>query len=321
MTTKQNGNKKTESELNELTDLRSLEVSLVDRGANLKKRFPIFKSQNIGEENMNEEILKAVLETEVDEESDLVEYFEKAKVSDKGQNAVKAALRILNGYKEELPSDVIDKLAALVGYPAPKAKAAASCDTEEEKMKKKSKKMEDEDEYPSPEEKSKVKKEFDPEVSQILKSQEETIETIRAENERMASELKKERDERDLASWIAKAKEDLSHYPGKSFEQLGSELKALSDSNPELAKSHFETMKKASDALRTSPLLHESTAMFSKSLSGGNSAYDKIANMARSLVEKSSDSAFTFEKAFALVMEREKNLYNEYLAENPRQVR
>jgi len=302
--------KKDEKEIHELTDLHSMEVSLVDRGANLKKRFPIFKEKGFME---HEEILKAVLDTEVDEESNFSEWFEKAGVSDKGQGALKSALRILNAYKDELPKDALDKLAAAAGYPAPKAKQKE--DEEEE-----------EDRYPKPKEKGKkVSKSADGDDAKlpdnfqaILKAQKDEIEAVRKESERVKDELKKERDARELEGWIAKAKSELLYFPGKSIEEMGAMLKSLSDSNPELAKAQFESMKTASDALKSSKAFGESCgSAFGKSASG--SALDRIEKMAAGLVEKSADPKFTKEKATSLVLERNPELYTQYRDEHPAQ--
>jgi hypothetical protein len=295
-------------ELTELTELKALEVSLVDAGANNKKRFPIFKQ----EKNMDPEILKAVLETEVDEEAKLSEWLAKAKLSDKGQAAVKSVLRMLSAYKDELPKDVLDALAATAGYPAPKAKAK-----EEE---------EDEDEYPKPKDKEKgkemtedkkVKKaELSPEVEAVLKAQTTELETLKAQNEQITKALKTETDSRKLIEWTQKAEQELSHYPGKSTKELGAMLKTMDDKDPEFAKQQFEVLKSASTAFAASPLLQEAGRSGGSDSSG--SAWEQIEKMANGFVEK-SDGSLTHEKAVCKVLKLKPELYSKYLDEHPAQ--
>jgi len=268
-------------QLTELTELQALEVSLVDAGANLKKRFPVFKK----EKNMDAEILKAVLETEVDEEAKLSEWLEKAKLSDKGQAAVKSVLRMLSAYKDELPKDVLDALASTVGYPAPKEKQ--------------------------------VKKDFSPEVEEVLKAQTSEIDALKTRNDEITKALKTETDKRELVEWTQKAERELSHYPGKSTKEIGTMLKALHDKDPELAKQQFEIMKSASDAFAASPILQEAGRNTISENRGG--AWEQIEKMADGFVEKSGDMKITKEKAIRKVLELRPDLYNQYLDEHPAQ--
>lgn len=291
-------------ELKELTDLNALEVSLVHKGANKKKRFPVTKNKE-SEKMEDQEILEAVLKTEIDEEAELSEYFEKMKLSPKGQNAAKAALRMLNAYKDELPSDILSKLADAVGYPAPKMKAKK------------------EDEYPNPKdeenmEKKEIKKEESSQVEpEEIKKAKDEIAELRSKNEAVEKALKAETDKRELDEWVRKAETDLSHYPGKSSKELGEILKGLSDVNPELASAQFETMKKASDALRESNVLKEAGREFGDGPEG--STWEKVCKMADGIVEKSEDLTLTREKAIAAIFERQPELYTKYLEEHPEQ--
>jgi hypothetical protein len=316
-------------DLTQLSGLNSLEVSLVERGANKKKRFPIFKQEDQMDHEF-EEILKAVLETEVDEETDLEEWFAKAKVSPKGMAAVKSALRMLSAYKDELPKDALDKLAAAAGYPSPKA--AQQEEEEEDKYKYPEAKSKDKIkkwldsmpeelrktiEYTEPKEEEPVHDKLPEEVQAVLKAREDELKAIKAENEKITKALEVERDKRELEEWTAKAEKELSHYPGKSTEELGKMLKDLHDANPEVAKVQFDSMKAASEAIKKSALLAERGSVGGVSQSG--SAWEKICKMADGLVEKSTDVNFTREAAIAKVLDMRPDLYSEYLDEHPRQ--
>lgn len=290
--------------LNELTDLHANEVSLVDRGANKKKRFPIFKEETMDEQL--QEILKAVLETEVDEESQLADWIEKQKVSEKGQAAIKSALRILSAYKDELPKGALDQLAAAAGYPSPKGGYP------EPKSKGKEKE----------EKETKVKKEIPsltPETEAIFKAQEAEINALKERNDEIQKALKAEQDKRELETWIAKVKEELAYYPGKSVQELGEQLKKMNDVDPELAKSQFELMRQASSALKESAILKERGTPGGAPASG--SAWEEINKKAAALIEKSSDVNFTREKAVARIIELHPELYQRYQEEHTASVR
>lgn len=298
-------------DLEMLTHSQTGEISLVKRGANKKKRFPMFKSQ---EERMDteSEILKAVLETEVEEEAKIPELFEK-KLSAKAEGAVKMALRALSSYKDELPTDVIDKLAAAAGYPAPKEKEYPVPDDEEKK-----KAMGNEEEEDKMKKKTPVKKtELDPLVEEMLKSRDDEIKSVKEENAEIRKSLKEEQDKRKLDEWTAKAREELSHYPGKSAEEMGEMLKALEDANPGLAKSQFAQMKQASDMLKESAMLKSAGATILGTSEA--SAMGQVEKLAKDLMLKSESIGMTKEKAVREVLNRRPDLYDVYLEENPKQ--
>jgi len=250
------------------------------------------------------EILEAVLKTEVDEESQLSEWIAKAKVSEKGIAALKSALRILSAYKDELPKDALDKLAAAAGYPAP-LKAKGKKEDEEGGMDKKVKKEEA------------VSSEISPETQAIFKAQEVEINALKERNAEIQKALHEEKTRRELETWIAKAKEELAYYPGKSSQELGEQLQKMHAVDPALAANQFEMMKLASNALKESAILKERGSMGSGSLTG--SAWEQITKLADGLIEKSADLKITKEKAVAKVLELRPDLYQSYLEEHPRQ--
>jgi hypothetical protein len=313
-------------ELTALTGLKAAEVSLVTRGANRKKRFPIFKT----EESMDmQEILKAVLETETDGEAELDAVLKEAKVSDKGQGAAKGALRILQAFKDEMPKDVLAKLASIAGYTEKAKKPEDEMMNGKDKMKTKKKgESEEDDEYGYPDATSKkVKKGLEslPEdvrkdVEGLFKAQTDELEALRKQNDEVQKSLKAERDARELESWVEKAKTELSHFPGQSAEEMGKTLKGLADINPELAKKQFEQMKAASAAIKKSSMFSEGGIPTNPNMGGGGgSAWDQITKMADGIVEK-SDKPMSREKAMAQVMKNHPDLYQRYLSEHPQQL-
>lgn len=254
-------------------------------------------------------VLKSVLETEVDSEAQLEEIFKAEKVSKKGLDAIRGALRILNGFKEELPKDVMKKLAAMAGY-APPGK-------------------EEEDEYPKPKD-GKVSKsdELPPEVKAImepiLKAQSEQIEALKAQVAKSDEALSKERDERAMAGWVEKCEKELAFYPGKSSEDLGKMLHVLAKQDAKLAEEQFTSMKQASVAIEKSALLTDhglKPGASSRSSVATGTAWDAIQKMADGLVEKSEGGRLPRHVAVQQVLKTEqgKALYTQYLDEHPAQ--
>lgn len=285
------------------------EVSIVDKGANKKGRFPIFKTE---EEMEFKEVLEAVLKTESDTDKPLSEVLKDLEISDKGAEALTAVVKTLDAFKGEIPEGAIEKAMAAAGFAKPE-------EEEDDNMKKKVKKSNEAGEGKSTEEP--VSKEFDklPDevralVTKELEKRDAALEIIKSDNETLKATLKVEKDARELAEWTEKARNELSHYPGKSTEELGAMFKRLSDSDTELANEQFENYKASSEAMKASNVLKEVGSIGADVSSG--SAWDKIVKMAEGLVEKSAESDFTIEKATELVIERNPKLYTEYLNES-----
>lgn len=293
---------KAETAPQEITDMDTDEVSLVDRGANKKKRFPFYKAASKqGRSQMQEEILKAVLETPVDGEDRFVQGIQKA-LSDQAVAALKGALRLLVGFKDELPQDALEKLAAAAGYgyPTPGGEEAAAPDG-----------------YPAPEEKA-TKPEEDkqaegcqkaampPEVEAIFKAQASELEAVR-------KQLADETDRRRMAEWIQKARTDLSHYPGKSTDDLAKMLFDMEKLSPEMAGASFDSMKAVSAAFSGSPILKsEGTSAAPETDTG--SVVEQIRKEADALIAK-AEKPMTREQAVAKIVRQKPEMYAAYLKE------
>ena len=155
---------------------------------------------------MDSEILKAVLETEVDGEKRLAELLAKAELSDKGQAAVQAAVRLLSSFKDELPVGIMAKLQEAAGLPSEAPEGAADDAEKAEPTDEKEKpeeaaagdaeKAETEDEAMSED----IKKELEVRDLQLVE--------LKKQNDEFQKSLKVERDARELAVWVDKAKAD-----------------------------------------------------------------------------------------------------------------
>lgn len=320
--------------INALTDIDTLELTLCKRGKN-KKRYAFAKSE---EGNMADEILEAlgpVLEVETEGEDKIGTIFKA--VSPKGKDAVKGAMRLLSGFKDELPGDVMGGLADLAGFDRPVAKAEPA-DEDEAKKKAEAKKAKEEKEAmdaknkdnPKPKFGEPVKKadgtyEFSDDVPEevrahlamLWKAKDVSDErATQADNRATEAEklLKSERDERLLKDFIQKSADEYSHV-GES-EELGAMLLELHGSNPELQAKVEKQMAASEKRIAEGALLTELGS------SGGNrsagSAWAKICKMAEGIVQK-SENGITEAAARDRVMQEHPDLYNEYLSENPAQ--
>ncbi len=286
-----------------LRDLEAVEVSLVPRAAN-KRRFLVMKSETEVDHPM-EEILKAILETDLEDEAKVDEVLKAAKLSDKGQNAVKGALRLLNAYKDELPKDILKTLAGLAGYgypePAQKAKGGGG-GTDDMKHKYG---------YPAPTKKadgswdfSGIPEEVRPMVEALWKEQETAVRKA----EELEKVLKAERDERLRKEYVAKAAE-YKHLAVKP-EEFGLVLKAIADKAPEELAKLEAVLKAADEALGQSALFAE---VGRGGEGAGGSAWAKIEKAAGEIVQQ--DGKLTREQAVARVLDQHPELYEEYLSE------
>lgn len=255
---------------------------------------------------MDPKIIQAVIEQELGDEKALEAWITKAKLSEKGANAAKAAFRILGGFKDELPADLMTKLAELSGMAAPVAKKEET----EPKPEPEKKAVE-----PKPEPVAKALQALPEEVKKALADEKAArdleIKTLTESNVKITKALESEKDARDLAGWTEKAKTELSHYPGESTEEIAKALHKMEKADPELAKSQFETMKKASDALKGSEILKSAGSRAGQTAAG--SAWEELEKMASGIVEKSSDP-MSSAQAMVCVLETDqgKALYTKY---------
>jgi len=185
-------------ELEAMTRLMAEELSIVDAGANKKKRFPVTKSKT--EEKMDADF-KAVLETEANGETELLKSIEKAKLSKKGTAATKGALRILSAYKDELPEEALNALSAAAGLVATEKEAEYDVEgvqkflgtlTPEQRAELVvEKKKED------PKEGANQMPEVSDELKAVMKAQEDRMEALTKQNEDVTKALNKVNDERE----------------------------------------------------------------------------------------------------------------------------
>lgn len=286
--------------LTSLTDLKATEISLVDRGANKKRRFPVFKQEDPMDPEMIE-ILKSVMGEEIEDEKTLTEWIEKQKLGDKEGNAVKGAMRILGAFKENpAVKKIMDAMAGMVGYPAPKAEKPEKPD--ESPPEKKAKKPEEEEEKP-------VNKSDDAIPEAVQKALDDATERAEKLEKQLVSETRK----REMTETVAKCEKEFSLVPGMSIDEMAV---TLLDADDDARKRIEKQWAATQEAMAKSDLLRKAGGQ--GTLADGGDAWAQIEALADQFVEK-SDGDLTRATAIDRVLKTERGgeLYQLYMAENP----
>ena len=278
-----------------LHDLEVFEVSLVKKPAN-GRPFYLAKAADKGTE-MNEKIL-AVIDTPAENESKL-DAILKEEMSEDAVRAVRAALRLLDAFKDEIPSDTLAGLAD-----------AAGMDHMEEE---KGYTMEKADEEPQPESLLKsadIPAELRPTIEALWKSNEEAAERVA----QLESVLKAERDEQLLASETERVAKSFGHVPGLESDKLAAMLIELRKAAPESADSVEDVLSATERAM-----VAKETGAFEEAGQtvapepAASTAWGRVEAMASELVTKGERD--TQAQAIDDVLTRNPELYAAYLAE------
>jgi len=285
-----------------LKDVKTLEVSLVESGANMKKRFPIMKSRS----NQMDEILVEVLKAEG--QSDAVSKLEsilKMEMPDDAKNAVLAAMKLLEAYSDMMP--VGEALAAL---------RSASGEEEaepKEAMEEEAEKMEEEE----------AKKEEESDEEKLMKSLGDlpeaakgAMQAIWKRNEELAKKLEDRESElgveiakRARREYLAKAEKTLCNIPGHSLEQVVDLMIDVKARDADLGDRVEKALEAASAAMQGGPLLVEAGRNV-PDMSAGD-PWSKIQQIAKSEVE-ASGGKLKMPAAIAKAIQTNPALYQEY---------
>ena len=220
--------------VNALTDLETMEVSLVPAGANKKGRFPIMKT-----ERLMSDTLHAVLDAPSSSDEHFDEVIKEAGIANEGAEAIKSAMKLLSAYSDIVnPTDAVAAVAK--AFPQ-KQEEEEEEEDEAEKSKSSeeeaSAKAEDEEEAveePVDEEVEKPEEDEDEELKKkaLVKSLEgvppaikEELERVWKSNEELTEVIRKERDERLRKEFIEKAAEDYPSLPGSTPDEWVSSSK------------------------------------------------------------------------------------------------
>ena len=283
-----------------LKDVRTLEVSLVEAGANMKKRFPIMKSRS----DQMDEILVEVLKAEG--QSDAVEKLEsllKMEMPEDAKKAVMAAMKLLEAYSDMMP--VGEALAAL--------RSASGEEPEPEEVKvEAAEEMEEEAEKEEESDEEKLMKS----LGDLPEAAKGAMEAIWKRNEELAKKLEDRESElgveiakRARREYLAKAEKTLCNIPGHSLEQVVDLMIDVKARDADLGDRVEKALEAASAAMQGGPLLVEAGRNV-PDMSAGD-PWSRIQQIAKSEVE-ASGGKLKMPAAIAKAIQTNPALYQEY---------
>jgi hypothetical protein len=242
--------------------------------------------------SMNEELLKAANEVELENEEAITEAVEKAELPEEKAETAKGILKLFKA--AELTPEFIGALATLAGWKPPvvekvveKVVPAKSEEEQEEELKKEAL------ENLSPEAREYVEK--------AMKASEEASRVAKESAEKLA----KAEDEKKTQEFIQKAGIDYPNFPIKA-ESLGPILKSVSEAvDEEQFKEVARILKAADDAIRTREDLSELDQITE------TEGLDKLDNAVAEL--QKADPKMTREAAVLKACETDPSLYSNYL--------
>lgn len=283
-----------EETVNTLIDLDTVEVSLVDRGAN-QRVFAIRKA-----EQMND-IIKDIIDVPLEQETEVVEALVSKELTDDARHGLIGAMRIVQAYKDEAGMrEALVALATLLDFEKPEEEETpmAQEDVEMEKSSEDSINMND------------IPDEVRAQVENLWKANEEAVKKA-AELEEV---LKAERDERLTKEFVAKAAESYGNIPGHTADELGLMVKSLHTHDEEAAKKIEGLLKTVSQVISKSELFVEAGVTVQD-----QGVKDPL-NQLDSLAQKhcSENPGVSYAKAYDVVMKSDegRKLYTEYVQSN-----
>ena len=285
-----------------LKDVRTLEVSLVEAGANMKKRFPIMKSRS----DQMDEILVEVLKAEG--QSDAVEKLEsllKMEMPEDAKKAVMAAMKLLEAYSDMMP--VGEALAAL------RSASGEEPEPEPEEVKvEAAEEMEEEAEKEEESDEEKLMKS----LGDLPEAAKGAMEAIWKRNEELAKKLEDRESElgveiakRARREYLAKAEKTLCNIPGHSLEQVVDLMIDVKARDADLGSRVEKALEAASAAMQGGPLLVEAGRNV-PDMSAGD-PWARIQQIAKSEVE-ASGGKLKMPAAIAKTIQTNPALYSEY---------
>ena len=290
-----------------LKDVRTHEVSLVESGANLKRRFPIMKAAR-GNTMKMENILIEVLKAEGRSEAiaKLEEDMEKMELPEDAKAAISAAMKLLESFSDMMP--VSDALQALRTANGEKVEVEIEASEEEE-----AEKAEHEDEEMKKEdEEEELKKSLGelPDaaraaVEALWKSNRELVE----KSQKLESELGQELAKRERSEFIAKSEKSLCNVPGHSLEEVCDLVLEAKARDEDFGARIEKALTAASNGMKGGATLVEAGS--NAPVEAPSDAWERIQQLANEEVQKSGGSMAS---AIAKTIQTNPALYAEYSA-------
>ena len=295
------------SKKTELRELETVEVSLVDKGAN-KRTFAIKKS-----EKKEMDVIEAILAAPFEKGDAIMDRLKKAELSEQAVEGIKSAVQILSAFQEEVPANLLKDLMALGGFskqeeeedeekPEAAEEAAPDGETPEADEEEEAEKQEDEEEDEEEMQKrlAALPKNMRSMVEQLWKSNKSAI----TKAEELEAKIKKAEDEKRLSECVAIAKAEFGALPVKA-DNLGSFIKSLDGMDN--ADFVLGLLRSSNEMIAANGLTTEIGK--STSVTNDKTSIAKAERMADALMEK---EGITKAKALANVWKNNPSLYAEY---------
>jgi hypothetical protein len=283
-----------------LHDLDVVEVSLVKKPAN-GRSFYLQKNADKGTSTMVDEKILAVLETPAANEDKWNESIQKEELSEDAVRAVRAALRLLDAFRDEIPSGTLNGLADAAGMDRFEEETNPEKDYED--------KAEKADDPVEALKGADIPEEVRPALEQLWKSSEESAARV----SELESILKAERDTRLHQEEVQRVTKEFSHVPGTDADNIASMLINLRKSAPDSASNVEELLRATERAMVAKDNGAFEEAGVTTAVVTSDSAWGKIEAIAKSMVQKGEVDNHA--KAVDHVLTKNPDLYAAYLAE------
>ena len=284
----------------DLEDLQVFEVSLVNKPAN-GRAFYMTKAADKGNNQMVNEKILALMETPLDSEDKIDAMISKAEMSEDAVAAVRAALRLLDAFKDEIPSDTLTGLAAAAGMDM-------HMEEEREMEDEADKGYHDMDKTEEMISKADIPEDLRPTLEALWKSNQEQQERVK----QLEGVLKAERDERLLNEETERISKAYSRVPGGEPSKVAQLLIDLRKAAPDSASAVEEILTATQRALvAKEDAFEEAGANVVESAPGDT--WGKIQAMASERVTKGLVENHA--KAVDQVLTENPELYAAYMAE------
>ncbi|KKL72823.1 hypothetical protein LCGC14_2081050, partial [marine sediment metagenome] len=210
---------------NKLTSYLVGEVSLVDRGANLKPRFSVTKEKDM-------DPVQAVLQTKAEGEDKFLAALKAQGLEQKAIDAAVAHYRLSTGFKDILKTEVTIEALKAAGIELPTADPVKPADPAK----------------PEPTDKDLEN------LPEAVKKKLEAMDAVQKQYETMVETLKTERNTNRKAEFVRKAKDEFTHVPGNT-EDIGQTLYDAYEVSDEFGKKIEKQLMDTQAALKSSALL------------------------------------------------------------------
>lgn len=281
-----------------LSDLDVFEVSLVNKPANGR---PFYMTKNADKDPQMDDKILAIIETPASNEAALDAFISKEEMSEDAVRAVRAALRLLDAFRDEIPSDTLNGLADAAGMDRR--------EEEETEPEKGYRSLHQGDESGGDAYKSEdLPAELRPVIEKLFQSNKEYAGRVTE----LENVLKSERDERLVKSETDRVSKSYGHVPGANAAKIADMLIAIRKSSPDHATEIEELLAATERAMvaKADGAFEETGVSTTEATSG--SAWGRIEGLANELIQK---SGVTRAKAIDKVLTDNPELYADYLSD------